>query len=326
MALRWGIMGAARINRSVIPPLQAAERHQVLAIASRDLGRAKAEATKWSIPRAYGSYDELLSDPEIGVVYIPVPNALHVECAIAAVRAGKHVLCEKPLALDLPSLDRLTAEASVAGRVVAEAFMYRHHAQTLKVRELVEAGAVGTVRVVRGAFSFSIASESDARLDPALGGGSLWDLGCYPVSYARFVLGEEPVEAFGWQIAGATGVDETFAGQLRFPSGAMAQFDCGFRAPFRTEIEVIGTEGMLRVPRPFKPGLRERLVLTRGDQAELIDVAGGALYAGEIEDMADAILLGKPPRVSLSESRGNCAALVGLLHSARDGRSVRLPE
>ena len=326
MALRWGILGVARINRALIPPLQAAERHELLAVASRGIARARDEAAKWSIPQAYGSYDELLADAAIDAVYIPLPNALHVDWTIAAVRAGKHVLCEKPLALDLPSLDRLAREAAAAQRVVAEAFMYRHHAQTLKVRELIESGAVGAVRLVRGAFTFSIANENDVRLIPALGGGSLWDVGCYPVSYARVVLGEEPTEAFGWQIKGASGVDETFVGQLRFASGALAQFDCGFRAPYRTEVEIVGSEGTLRVPRPFKPGLRERLVLTRGDQAELIDIAGDALYAGEIEDMADQILLGKPPRVSLSDSRGNCAAILALLRSAREGRPVRLVE
>lgn len=324
MALRWGLLGVARINRALVPPLQAGARHELRAVASRDIERATAEAAKWSIPRAYGSYEELLADPQIDVVYIPLPNALHVEWTIAALRAGKHVLCEKPLALALPSLDRLAKEAKAAQRVVAEAFMYRHHAQTLKVREVIERGAVGAVRLVRGVFTFSIASESDVRLIPALGGGSLWDVGCYPVSYARFVLGEEPTEAFGWQVKGASGVDETFVGQLRFPGDALAQFDCGFRAPYRTEIEIVGSEGTLRVPRPFKPGEHERLVLTRGDQAELIDVAGAALYAGEIEDMADQILLGKPPRISLGDSRGNCAAVVALLRSAEQNRPVRL--
>ena len=324
MALRWGLLGVARINRAVIPPLQQSARHELRAVASRDLERATAEAAKWSIPRAYGSYEELLADSEIDVVYIPLPNSLHVDWTIAALRAGKHVLCEKPLALDLPSLDRMAGEAKAARRVVAEAFMYRHHAQTLKVMELVQAGAVGRLRLVKGAFSFSIASESDVRLDPALGGGSLRDIGCYPVSYALLVLGEEPLEAAGWQVTGVSGVDETFVGQLRFPSGAMAQFDCGFRAPFRTQVEIVGSEGTLLVPRPFKPGLRERLVLTRGDEAEIVDVTGEALYSGEIEDMADAILLGKPPRVSLEDSRGTCAALVALLQSASENRPVRL--
>jgi len=150
----------------------------------------------------------------------------------------------------------------------------------------------------------------------------VWDVGCYPVSYARFVLGEEPAEAFGWQVTGPTGVDETFAGQLRFPSGAILSFDCGFRAPFRTFMEIVGSEGVLAVARPFKPGLSEQIVLTRGEVNETIDVAGQELYRGEVEDMADAVLLGRAPRVSLADSRANVAALLALLRSARERRPV----
>jgi xylose dehydrogenase (NAD/NADP) len=324
MPLRWGILGVARINRAVIPPLQASERHALIAIASRERSRAEAAAGEWSIPRAHGSYRELLADPEIDAVYIPLPNALHEEWTVAAVRAGKHVLCEKPLALQPAAIDRIASEAAAAGRIVTEAFMYRHHAQTLKVKDLVDSGVLGRVRVVRGSFTFSLDRPGDVRLDPTLGGGSLWDVGCYPVSYARAVLGEEPVEAFGWQVAGATGIDETFAGQLRFASGALAQFDCGFRAQFRTGIEIVGSDGTLRVPRPFKPGLREEILLTRGDETTAIDVTGAPLYLGEIEDLADAALAGKPQRVSLADSRANCAALVALLESARRGRPVEL--
>jgi predicted dehydrogenase len=192
------------------------------------------------------------------------------------------------------------------------------------VRELVEQGAVGQVRVVKGAFTFNLTRPNDVRLEPAQGGGSLWDVGCYPVSYTRYVLGEEPVEAFGWQVAGPTGIDETFTGQLRFPSGVLAQFDCGFRAPFRTQIEIVGSEGALRVAHPFKPGAREEVVLHRGEAAETLEVVGDELYLGEVEDMADAILKGQPSRISLADSRANCSALLALLRSAREGRPVAL--
>jgi predicted dehydrogenase len=296
----------------------------LLAVASRDRSRSQAAARQWSIPRAYGSYEELLADAEVDVVYIPLPNSLHFDWTIAAVRAGKHVLCEKPLALDVESVDRMSAEANAAGRVVSEAFMYRHHAQTLKVKALIADGAVGSVRLVKGAFTFSLDREGDIRLCPELGGGSLWDIGCYPVSYARAILGEEPVEAFGWDVRGNTGIDESFAGQLRFPGGALAQFDCGFRSPYRTAIEIVGSEGTLFVPRPFKPGIDETIQLARGGEAETIAVRSEELYAGEIEDIADAVLIGKPQRVSLADSRGNCATLVALLRSAREGRPVSL--
>jgi predicted dehydrogenase len=173
---------------------------------------------------------------------------------------------------------------------------------------------------VRGSFTFDLNRPNDVRLNPAQGGGSVWDIGCYPVSYGRFVLAEEPVEAFGWQVTGPTGIDETFAGQLRFPSGAFLQFDCGFRAPFRTEIEVVGSEGTLRVARPFKPGSSETVIVQRGETVESVAVDGDELYLGEVEDMADAILEGRASRVTLADSRANCAALLALLQSAKTGR------
>jgi predicted dehydrogenase len=324
MPLRWGILGVARINRALIPPLQASQRHDLLAIASRDAGRAADAAKQWGIPRAYGSYEDLLADRDVDVVYVPLPNASHATWTIRSAEAGKHVLCEKPLALGVDDIDRIQDAARRAGVVVAEAFMYRHHPQTLRVRELVAAGTLGALRLVRGAFTFSLTREADPRLDPALGGGSLWDVGCYPVSLARFVLGAEPTDVFGWQVTGPTGIDETFAGVLRFPGGVLALVDCGFRAPFRTHVEVVGSEASLVVPHPFKPGAAETILLSRGGQIEEIAVTGGDLYAGEIEDMADAILLGRPPRVSLAESRGNIAALVALLEAASKGSAVSL--
>lgn len=324
MPLRWGILGVARINRALIPPIQAAERHELVAIASRDAGRAGDAAKQWGIPRAYGSYEDLLADRDIDVVYIPVPNGGHATWTIRAAEAGKHVLCEKPLALTVEDVDRIQDAARRAGVVVAEAFMYRHHPQTLRIGELVSGGALGAPRLVRGSFSFSLTRADDPRLDPAEGGGSLWDVGCYPVSFARFVLGAEPLEAFGWKATGPTGIDETFAGGLRFPSGVLALVDSSFRAPLRTHLEVVGAEGSLVVPHPFKPGLEETLLLSRGDETEEIHVAGQELYRGEIEDMADAILLGQPSRVTLAESRGNVATLVALLEAAAKGHPVSL--
>jgi predicted dehydrogenase len=320
MPLRWGILGVARINRALVPPLQSSPRHVLVAIASRDAARAAEAARQWGIPRALGSYEALLADREIDVVYIPLPNDLHVEWTVKAARAGKHVLCEKPMALSVADVDRVEAAARESGVVVTEAFMYRHHPQTLRVKEMVSSGTVGTVRFVRGSFTFNIGRGADYRLDPAQGGGSLWDVGCYPLSYARFVVGEEPVEVFGWSVTGPTGIDETFVGQVRFPGGALASFDCGFRSPFRTQVEIVGSEASILVSRPFKPGLEERLVLTRGDETREIAIAGQELYRGEVEDMADAVLLSRPPRVSLAESRGNVAVMTALLRSAASGR------
>ncbi len=324
--LRWGLLGTARINRVLIPPLRVSAGNRLLAVASRDLARAEAYAREWGIERAHGSYEALLADPEIDAVYVPLPNHLHAEWTIRAARAGKHVLCEKPLALTVAEVDAMEAAAREAGVVLAEAFMYRHHPQTLKVKELLEAGAIGAVRFVRGTFSFPLTRENDVRLRPEWGGGCLWDVGCYPLSFTRFLLGAEPVEVFGSQVLGPSGIDETFAGQLVFPGGIPAQLDAGFRSPVRAELEIAGTEGTIRVRHPWRPDPGQPVLLTRGETTETETVAVGEAdrYLLEIEDLEQAVRTGRPPRVSLEESRGNVATIVALLESARSGHPVRL--
>jgi len=322
--LNWGLLSTARINRALIPPLQVSKRNHLLAVGSRSQDTADAYAKEKKIERAYGSYESLLADPDIDVIYNPLPNHLHAEWTIKAVEAGKHVLCEKPLALSVDEVDEIQAAARKYGRVVAEAFMYRHHSQTLKVQEIVKSGSLGALKLIHGSFSFALSREEDIRLlDPAMGGGSIWDVGCYPISYARTVVGEEPVEVFGWQVTGETGIDETFVGQMRFGNGVHAQFDSSFVIPFHTFMEIIGNEGALNIPHPFKPGEDEKIFLTRDEKTETIRIRGGELYIGEVEDMADAILLGKDTRVSLNDSRANVAVLSAFLESARTGKPVK---
>ncbi len=206
--LNWGLISTARINRALITPLRASKRNHLLAVASRSQEFADAYARKWKIPRAHGSYEAMLADPEIDVIYNPLPNHLHAEWTIKAVEAGKHVLCEKPLALSVDEVDAIAAAAQRYGRVVTEAFMYRHHPQTLKARELVQNGSLGTLKLLRGSFSFMLDRDGDIRLDPEMGGGSIWDIGCYPISFMRTVVGMEPLEVFGWQVTGPTGIDD----------------------------------------------------------------------------------------------------------------------
>ena len=322
--LQWGLLSTARINRALITPLRASKRNQLVAVASRTQESAGKYAREWKIPRAHGSYEALLADPEIDVVYISLPNHLHAEWSIKAVAAGKHVLCEKPLALSPEEVDAVKEAARKHGRVVMEAFMYRHHPQTLKVQELVKEGSLGSLKLIRGSFSFLLAREGDVRLDPAMGGGSIWDLGCYPISYARRVIGADPLEVFGWQVTGPTGVDETFVGQMRFDHDILTQFDSSFVIPFHAFMEIVGSEGTLNIPKPFKPETDEKIYLTRGDKTETIRVKGQELYIGEVENMADAILLKQDPRISLDDSRANVAAISALLESARTGKSVRV--
>jgi predicted dehydrogenase len=321
---RWGLLGTARINRALIPPLRVSQDNRLLAVASRDGARASAYAREWGIERAYGSYEALLDDEEIDAVYVPLPNHLHAEWTIKAAAAGKHVLCEKPLALGVEEVDAIEAAAREHGVVVVEAFMYRHHPQTLKVKQLVDQGAIGDLRFVRGTFSFPLDQPGDYRLRTEWGGGSLWDVGCYPLSFTRFLLGQEPVEVFGSQVSGATGIDETFAGQLVFANGVLAQIDSGFRSAVRAELEVTGTKGVLRVRHPWKPLAEQPILLTRGDTTETVPVETKDRYLLEIEDLAEAARTGRPSRVTLAESRGNVATIVALLQSAREHRPVRL--
>ncbi len=323
--LNWGLLSTARINRALIPPLQVSKRNHLLAVGSRSQGTADAYAKEKKIQRAYGSYEALLADPEIDVIYNSLPNHLHAEWTIKAVEAGKHVLCEKPLALSVDEVDAIKAAAQKHGRIVAEAFMYRHHPQTLKVQEIVKSGSLGVLKLIRGSFSYILSREEDIRLlDPAMGGGSIWDVGCYPIGYTRAVVGEEPLEVFGWQVTGETGIDETFVGQMRFRDDVHAQFDSSFVIPYHVFMEIIGSEGALNIPHPFKPGVNEKIYLTRGEKTETITVKGQELYIGEVEDMADAILFGKNSLVSLDDSRANVAVIAAFLESARSGKPVQM--
>ena len=323
--LNWGLLSTARINHALIPPLKRSKRAKLIAVASRVKQRAEEFAKEWDIPIAYGSYEDLLADQVIDVIYNPLPNGLHAEWTIKALQAGKHVLCEKPLAVFVAEVDAIKNAAEKSGRFVAEAFMYRHHPQTLRVKELVDSGAIGTLQLIKGAFTFNLTHKVDVRLDASLSGGSIWDIGCYPISYARYIVGAEPTEVFGWQVQGSSGVDVIFVGQMRFPGDVLAQFDCGFRAPRRTLIEIVGNEGTIRVNNPFRIGQREQIILESGKGVEKIPVRAPELYLGEVEDMADAIIHNKPPRISLEDSRGNIATILALLESSSTAKSVDIP-
>ncbi|HEY5270953.1 MAG TPA: Gfo/Idh/MocA family oxidoreductase [Anaerolineales bacterium] len=318
--LRWGLLSTAHINKALLDPLRASKRNQLLAVASRSQNQADEYARKNKVKRAYGSYADLLADPDIDVIYNPLPNHLHAEWTIKAVQAGKHVLCEKPLALSLAEVDAISAAAENYGKVVAEAFMYRSHPQTLKVQEIVASGKLGKVKMVRGSYTYPGTDPDNYRWMPEMGGGGLWDVGCYPLSYTRLVLGAEPVEVFGWQVTGPTGVDEVFAAQLHFPDDVFAQFDCSVKIPYHVFMEIVGDEATLIIPNPYNPGVKETLYLSRAGKVETIAVKGTESYTGEVEDMADAILLGKPPRVSLADSRANIAAILALFESAKTGK------
>ncbi|MBI5566215.1 MAG: Gfo/Idh/MocA family oxidoreductase [Chloroflexi bacterium] len=323
--LYWGLLSTARISHAVMPPIRLSHRSELLGVGSRDQVKAEAYAREHEIPRAYGSYEALLADPDINVIYNPLPNHLHAEWTIKAAEAGKHVLCEKPLALTVAEVDRVMAAARANHVVVAEAFMYKHHPQTLKALELLKNRPLGELLTIKGVFTFDLSPRpDDIRWVPEYGGGSIWDVGCYPISFTRLIAQAEPIEVLGWQTTSASGVDEVFVGQMRFANGLLAQFESGFHTPYRCWMEVVGTRGSMFIGAPFKPADREFITLNYGDRSEQIEVGAGQLYQGEIEDMENAVLDGKPQRIPLDDSRNNVALILACLESARTGQIVRL--
>jgi len=316
--LRWGLLSTARINRRLIPAIRAAERARLVAVASRSQRSADAYTAEWGIPRAFGSYEALLDDPEIDAVYIGLPNSLHAEWTVKAAQAGKQVLCEKPLALSVAECDEIIAAADEAGVVVMEAIMYLYHPLLHKAQQLIRRGAVGRVKLVRGTLSFCLDRLGDVRWKPELGGGALWDVGSYPVSFIRRVAGE-PEQVFGWQTLSESGVDEAFVGVLRCADGVLGLFDCGFRESFRSEAEVAGSEGTLVIEQPYPLGADSRIVLRRDDQETEITVPEADAYRCEVEALTSAVLDGTPLAVPLASSRANVATLAALYRSARSG-------
>jgi D-xylose 1-dehydrogenase (NADP+, D-xylono-1,5-lactone-forming) len=324
--LRWGLLSTANINKRLIGPINASKRNELLAVASRSKDKAEAYAQEHKIDRSYGSYEDMLLDPWVDVIYNPLPNHLHAEWTIKAVEAGKHVLCEKPMALNLEEMDAIISAARKHEKVVSEAFMYRSHPQTLKIKEIIENGVLGKIRLIRGSYTYVMWNDDDIRMKPQMGGGGLWDIGCYPLSYARAVLGTEPLEVFGWQTTGKTGVDEAFVAQLRFPEDVYAQIDCSMRLPYHTFVEIIGDKATLNIPHPYNPEASERLYLSVDGKIDPIKFKGPDTYISEVEDMADAICDGKTPRVTLADSRANTAAIMALFESARTGKPVTVAD
>jgi xylose dehydrogenase (NAD/NADP) len=249
LEVKWGFLSTANINDKLLPGAEASPDVELAAVASRDLGRAEAYARERGIERAYGSYEDLLADPKLEAVYISLPNAMHVEWSIRALEAGKHVLCEKPLSRHPEDVERAFDAAEKAGRILMEAFMYRHNPQTKRLKELVDGGAIGRLRLVRAAFSFPLDDAANVRLNDELEGGGLMDVGCYCISGSRLLAGE-PELVYGEQVAAPSGVDELFTGTLRFAADVLAEIDCGLVLPERDELEAIGEEGSIFLDDP----------------------------------------------------------------------------
>jgi predicted dehydrogenase len=331
--LRWGILSPARIGvKAVIPAIQQSNNGIVAAIASRDDARAAETARALGIPRAFGSYDALLDSPDIDAIYNPLPNHLHKEWTIRAAARGKHILCEKPFALNAAEVDEMIAAAKQHRVLLMEAFMYRFHPQFAKLKSLIDAGAIGQVRTIRTAFGFMLNRPNDIRIRRDTGGGALMDVGCYCVNMARLVAGAEPLQVQANVVMHENKqVDGSLAAILRFPADVVAVFDCNFHSDYREWLQVQGTEGRLDVPRPIKPMDRPaEIILSRGEKADAVfeptthTTPAANHYQLMVEHFADAVLNGTPLRYPPAEGRANMCVIDALYESAQTGRAVQL--
>jgi D-xylose 1-dehydrogenase (NADP+, D-xylono-1,5-lactone-forming) len=322
-AVRWGVLSTARINRKLLQGAREAAGVEVVAVASRDRARGEAFAAEHGIERVHGSYDALLADPGVEAIYVPLPNSLHVPWSVRALEAGKHVLCEKPLARRAADAEEAFAAAERAGRLLMEGFMWRYHPQTEALARL--AREIAPLRVVRAAFGFAIPPEDAAnvRLQRALEGGSLMDVGCYCVSALRLLCGE-PERVSGEAVPSGDGVDGRFAGVLRFADGVLGTFDCAFDVPLRGAIEVVGEGGALLAADPWH-GVSPRLTFARGQDApEDVPVEAADPYRLELEDFSAAVREGRRPRLGREDAVGQARTIEALYAAADRGAAVRV--
>lgn len=330
--IRWGIISTANIARgAVIPAIKASRNGVVYAVASRDLSRAQAFADELGIEKAYGSYEELLADPNVDAIYNPLPNDGHVPWSIAAAKAKKPTLCEKPLALDAAQAQEAVDAFKAEDVLLAEAFMYRYHPQHQQVRDLIANGTLGKLTIINASFTYAMSFEEEAnvRLKPGMGGGGLLDIGCYCVNVIRMMAGEEPDSVSGHVTIGEkSGVDEAFVGTLHFPSGILASFDCGMRGFSRHRYTVVGSAGAVTVTAAFRPDTdpnpRIELMTDSNPTTEIIPVPDINQYQLMVEDFGDAVREGRKMTYDPAESIQNMRVLDALMKSAKDGVVVKL--
>ncbi|MBP1995670.1 Gfo/Idh/MocA family protein [Paenibacillus eucommiae] len=329
--LRWGILGCAGIaEKAVIPGIRQSETGVVTAIASRDLNKAKETAAKLDIPTAYGSYEDLIADENIDAVYIPLPNHMHKEWTIRAAQAGKHVLCEKPFAIDAAEAEEMVAACRLAGVQLAEAFMYRHHPRYDRIKAIIRSGEIGEIRGIHGAFTFNNAADlSNFRNQRSMGGGSLYDVGVYPISAARYLLEQEPqaatVHAFFSPEHGD--VDMMASGLVEFSGGVALTFDCGMWASFRNTLEILGTLGSIEVPSAFvsPPDSGSHFFVTTSEGRREEGTTYEDQYALQADDLAYAVWGQKSLRFEPEDAIANMKVLDACLQSASERARIIIP-
>ena len=319
--MRLGLLSTANINRAILAGAARTGRVDVVAVASRDAGRADAYAAEHGIATAHGSYEALLADPDVEAVYISLPNGMHHEWTMCALAAGKHVLCEKPYTRHPHEAEEAFDAADAAGLVLAEAFMYRHHPQTARVARLVADGAIGRLCAVKATFTFPLRDLSDVRALPELDGGALMDVGCYCVSGIRLLAGE-PEHVRGEQVTGTTGIDMAFHGTLRCAGDVVGQFEATFRSPQRQSLEAVGEDGVLVVEAPWRVDWGGSVTLRRDGATELVEVDEADAYTLELENLADAIEGRAPALLGRADAVGQARAIEALYRSAESGTRI----
>jgi predicted dehydrogenase len=318
--VRWGVLSTANIGvKALMPAIQAARNARLAAVASRDLDRAAAVVQAERGALAYGDYQALLDDPNIDAVYIPLPNSMHYEWAIKAAKAGKHVLCEKPMGLTAAEVETMYAASADAGVLLMEAFMYRFHPQIAWALAQVKAGRIGDLRLIRSSFGFDLRSASEnIRLKAALGGGSLMDVGCYPLSLSRLFFGAEPTRAAALLVEPAEfEVEMGMQAALDFGGERRAVIDSGFAHTWGQGAELVGDGGRIIIPRPFTPGLRETVVQLE-TPGETIERRFEPLdhYVLQVEAFGDAIQIGSPAPLTQADAMGQARGIELIYRSA----------
>jgi predicted dehydrogenase len=324
--LRWGVLGVAKILNRFKPAFAASTTVTRRAIASRSLEKAQAAARDFGFEVAYGSYEELLADPQVDAVYIPLPNSMHAEWTIKAAEQGKHVLCEKPLCSNAAEATDVVAYCRARGVRLLEGFMWRHHPRTQRIRQQIDDGLIGEVRRVSGTLTFRMdpLNPANIRLRPELAGGSLLDVGCYPISGICWAFDDEPERVFATARDG-NGVDIEVGGLFTFRDGRLASFDCGFTLPYRAWLEIVGSKGVIRVPRMWAPLPRATWDVEVNSQTPVENaVEGEDQIVRMLDEFAAAVWEGRDPRPGPDEAVRNMRVLDAVRRSMAEGREVKI--
>ncbi len=310
--LNWGIIGTGMIANRFASSLKTTDKAGLMAVASRTLDKAKEFASKYSIPKFYGNYEELLNDPEIDAIYISLPNHLHAEWSIKCAQAGKHILCEKPVTVNCGELEKVLEVVKKHDVFFMEAFMYRCHPQWKKIKELIADSAIGKVCTLKSTFSYNMGMQLDnIRMSNPAAGGGLMDVGCYCVSFCRLIAGEEPEKAncVGY-IGPVSRIDEHSAGILKFPSGAVATFECGTQVNIPTSANIYGSKGSISIENPWFATKGTTKIFLRTDKEEVITVESDEdLYAKEALVVAEYLDQRQAPAMSWNDSLGQMRTL-----------------